>query len=93
MKVDNQKFRISLSCYISVVFGCNEFFPIDDQSHVPKEISALVNPVPMPRDFLKNNKRHKVLIAVIDTGVDYIHPAHLDNFHFYLDFNRDMSRK
>ena len=62
------------------------------QSHLPQEISSLVNPSPAPRDFLKNNKRHKVLIAVIDTGVDYNLPAILDNLHFDLDFDNKPLR-
>lgn len=60
---------------------------IDDQTMVlPSSPEwASVNPAPIARDFQANNTRQTVLMAVIDTGVDYNHPTLKDNIRFRLD--------
>ncbi|WP_437893135.1 S8 family serine peptidase [Sorangium sp. So ce124] len=58
---------------------------IDDQRIATPEDRAVVDPTPTPRDFRGQNARHKVLVAVLDAGVDYNHPLLLQNMHFALD--------
>jgi subtilisin family serine protease len=60
---------------------------IDDQTIMTKEQYAVTNPRPLDRDFVANNARHKVIIAIMDSGVDYNHPYLLNNLHFSLDNN------
>ncbi len=57
----------------------------DDQTVLPGDRMAIVNPIPAARDFVANNKQHQILMAVIDTGVDYNQPQLLQNIHFKLD--------
>jgi subtilisin family serine protease len=75
-------------CLISlgalVVTACND---IDDQTLIRPSDLAIANPAPSTRDFARNNRAHKVLMGVIDTGVDYNHPALAGNMHFTLDQN------
>jgi subtilisin family serine protease len=59
--------------------------PIDDQRNLSSAYEECVNPPPVQRDFLLNNTTHRVLAAIIDTGVDYNHPALLKNIHFSLN--------
>lgn len=68
----------------SFLIGCEEG---DDQTVVPKDRAGYSNPALTPRDFVKNNLNHKILMAVIDSGVDYNHPALKDHMHFDLDKN------
>lgn len=58
--------------------------PIDDQRIATPEDRMVVNPAPAERDFAGQNARHRVLLAVIDTGVDYNHPLLAENIHFTL---------
>jgi subtilisin family serine protease len=59
----------------------------DNQKILTADRAAIVNPVPTERDFVEINKKHELLIAVIDTGVDYNHPLLKDNIHFQLGQN------
>ncbi|MGK5089323.1 S8 family serine peptidase [Bdellovibrionota bacterium FG-2] len=58
---------------------------VDNQKIATPEDQQLVNPAPMTRDFAANNAKHKVLMAVIDTGIDYNHPYLQSQIHFSLD--------
>jgi hypothetical protein len=58
---------------------------IDNQNAISEEVKKLVNPVPKPRNFGKNNAQHKILLAIIDHGLDYNHPDTAANIHFQLD--------
>ncbi len=57
----------------------------DNQKILTADRAALVNPAPTTRNFSEINKAHELLIAVIDTGVDYNHPTLEKNIHFELD--------
>ena len=57
----------------------------DNQRILSPARSALVNPAPSDRKFAEINKKHQLLIAVIDSGVDYNHPTLTENLHFELD--------
>jgi len=81
-----------LALFGSILFGCSGILPCDNQVNLPPHIDRVVNPKPIDRNFLQNNKSHKILLAVIDTGVDYNHPALMNNVHFVLDGNRQPSR-
>lgn len=74
---------VALSAAI-VAIGCGML--VDDQRIATPAERAVVNPPPSPRDFRLLNSRHAVLLAVIDTGVDYNHPLLINNMHFTLDF-------
>ncbi|MGD9061782.1 MAG: S8 family serine peptidase, partial [Desulfobacterales bacterium] len=54
---------------------------------MPSNIETIVNPKPIQRNFIQNNNTHKILVAVIDTGIDYNHPALMNSIHFCLDIN------
>lgn len=58
---------------------------VDNQAKAPADALALVNPSPAPRPFAANNKAHTVLVAIVDGGTDYNHPALSSNIHFQLD--------
>jgi subtilisin family serine protease len=58
---------------------------VDDQTIVKPEDRLTADPTPTQRDFVANNANHKVLLAVIDTGVDYNQPLLKNNMHFKLD--------
>jgi subtilisin family serine protease len=58
---------------------------VDDQTIIRPSDFATANPAPKKRDFAGNNRRHKVLLGLIDTGVDYNHPILSGNMHFTLD--------
>lgn len=74
--------KLIVSTALLLLPGCG---PIDDQRITNLQDSAIVNPVPTERDFVGQNARHRVLLAVIDTGVDYNQPFLLENMHFALD--------
>ena len=57
----------------------------DNQNIISKADFLVGNPAPITRDFRGNNARHKVLMGVIDSGVDYNHPLLSNNIHFKLD--------
>lgn len=65
-----------------VLSGC-EF--VDDQRKASPERAAIANPVPSVQDPQAQNARHRVLVAVVDTGVDYLHPELQKNIHLQLD--------
>lgn len=67
------------------ISGCLPVAIVDDQRVASVEDRAVVDPAPAARDFLGQNSRHKVIMALMDTGVDYNHPLLLQNFHFSLD--------
>lgn len=67
------------------VLGCTRVAPIDDQTRLPPASEKCANPLPVPRDFQANNSRHEVLVAILNSGVDYNHPKLIDNIHFELD--------
>jgi len=57
---------------------------VDDQTIITPEQSKVVNPKVTDRDFNRNNANHKVLVAIMDTGVDYNHEYLKNNMHFKL---------
>ncbi|MBX3041029.1 MAG: S8 family serine peptidase [Bdellovibrionaceae bacterium] len=62
--------------------GC-EF--VDDQRKASPERAEIANPRPLIANARAQNERHRVLVAVIDTGVDYLHPELQKNIHLQLD--------
>jgi len=71
--------------FISVLFfiiGCEE---VDDQTIAIGKEWLAANPKPLIRNFISINQNHKVIVAVIDSGVDYNQPYIADNIHFDLD--------
>ncbi len=71
-----------LGLAVLTIAACEE---VDDQSKMTQAQFAFVNPKPTSRNFVANNARHKILMAVIDSGTDYNHPLILNNIHFTLD--------
>lgn len=77
---------MKIFCVLILLFSlvsCDSY--VDDQSLMSKEQEERVNPTPTPRNFELNNSRHKVIIAILDSGIDYNHPSLQDNIHFSLD--------
>lgn len=68
---------------VYIFVGCKE--EIDDQTIAKGDSWKAANPTPVARPFAANNERHKVLVAVIDSGVDYNHPSLINNMHFNLN--------
>lgn len=60
---------------------------VDSQIGLPEEYWRRANPSPVVENPLSTNSRHKVLVAVIDSGVDYNHPQLRANIHYTLDAN------
>ena len=77
---------------LAVLLGCEIILPCDSQIQLPANIDEIVNPTPEQRDFYQNNLCHNILVAVVDTGVDYNHPVLQDNIHFCLDRNHKPTR-
>lgn len=71
---------VIFSCLLALT-GCQ----VDDQKIVSSDDLALANPAPISRPFRTNFTRHRVLLAVLDSGVDYNHPLLINNMHFELD--------
>lgn len=61
--------------------SCNE---VDDQRLLPASSADTFNPIPADFDPQLQAK-HQVLIAIVDTGVDYLHPKLKRHIHFELD--------
>jgi subtilisin family serine protease len=70
---------------LSLLASCDSM--IDDQTIATEEQKKIVNPVASSRDFQGINNSHKVLVAIMDSGVDYNHPYLKSNIHFKLDEN------
>lgn len=67
---------------LTALLACEE---VDNQSIARGKAWEVANPAADARDFTGNNKKHRLLLAVIDSGVDYNHPLLRDNVHFRLD--------
>lgn len=79
----NLKKPLSFVLLISfLIIGCEE---VDDQTIATGNEWAAANPKPTARDFLRINQSHQIIVASIDTGVDYNHPQLLKNIHFTLN--------
>lgn len=92
MKYQFQFFAFFLSILAAFLVGCSEIVPCDNQINLSPPIQVIVNPIPVQRNFLHNNKSHKILVAIVDTGVDYNHPDLVDSIHFDLDRNNQPIR-
>lgn len=62
--------------------GCLE---VENQKLASPTTVVKLNPVPTIKNPKISNDRHKVLIAILDTGVDYNHPSIARNIHFDLN--------
>src|SRR5690606_2718074 len=60
---------------------------MDDQTIISQDREKFGNPTPVSRNFKQINGQHKVLVAIIDTGIDYNHPYLIENLHFKLNQN------
>ncbi len=69
------------------MLGCSGITPCDNQKDLPQHIACIANPIPIERNFQFNNQSHNILVAVIDTGIDYNHPELMNHIHFELDEN------
>lgn len=81
------KYALLLSI-LFVVTACENTIVVDDQKMVRKQEQILANPVPRlasVANFERNNRRHRVLVGVFDSGVDYTHPNLVENMHFDLN--------
>lgn len=58
---------------------------VDNQKIITSDTIHLANPEPADRDFVAQNRAHKILVAVIDSGVDYNHSKLTSHIHFTLN--------
>lgn len=58
---------------------------VEDQTNLSPAQQGLVNPSLSVADPIETNEKHQVLVAVIDSGVDYNHPWLIENIHYHLD--------
>ncbi len=72
-------FRLLAPLFLSLS-GCSF---VDDQSLATLEMKAYANPSPVGGS--EGNPRHQVVVAVLDTGVDYNHPLLQSKIHWDLD--------
>jgi subtilisin family serine protease len=77
--------KILLLALIVLISSCDN--QVDDQTIVTPEQYKVVNPKAIERDFKSINDSHKVLVAIMDTGVDYNNEYLKNNIHFDLDQN------
>jgi subtilisin family serine protease len=63
--------------------GC--YAEVDNQRLAPETVKTKINPHPLVQNPSESNKRHQVLIAVLDSGVDYNHPVLRESIHYDLD--------
>jgi subtilisin family serine protease len=63
----------------------------DDQTIVRREDQPVANPAPQIKSLAAQNARHKVLLAIVDSGTDYNHPLLAGNMHYQAD-DRDGLR-
>ncbi|MEY4616921.1 MAG: hypothetical protein RJB66_1881 [Pseudomonadota bacterium] len=56
-----------------------------NQTMIPAEWRSYFNAAPVSKKIEQTNSQHKVLVAIIDSGVDYNHPLLKDHMHFDLD--------
>lgn len=75
-------FRSLVLFLVGLLIGCEE---IDDQTIAKGKEWQAANPKPENRNFILNNQNHKILVAEIDSGIDYNHPLLKNNIHFNLD--------
>lgn len=73
---------LSLALVILLVGACQR---VDDQRLiVSKEQKAIVNPLAQVENPAESNAKHQVLVAVVDTGIDYNHPYLKNSIHYTL---------
>ena len=77
MKLLNLVTLLSISLLVSCVL-------VDDQRIATVAMKSVVNPKPL-NATKENNDKHKILIGVIDSGVDYNHPALQKNIHYVFE--------
>ncbi len=78
--------NLVLLSYLLVLTGCL----VDDQRIIPSEFRGEIDPqVKISVDqALSNNNHHKVIIGILDSGVDYNHPQLQNNVHFEVSGNQ-----
>ncbi len=85
MKLSMSRVSIALLVLIAVGSGCNTY---ENQNFAfnTREF-AVANPAfPVSlNEIQRNNANHRVVVAVLDTGIDYLHPALIPNLHFNLN--------
>jgi subtilisin family serine protease len=52
---------------------------------IPKEWQSYYNAKPLQKNASQTNQQHQILIAIVDSGVDYNHPLLKDHVHYQLD--------
>lgn len=62
--------------------GCR---PAQNQTVIPKKWKSFFDASPSMTNAKKSNAKHKVLVAVIDTGIDYNHNALKEHVHYRLN--------
>jgi len=64
--------------------GCSA--PADNQLIIESAVDRqLADPVPIGENHRARQSRHRVLLGVVDSGIDYNHPALVENVHYELD--------
>lgn len=69
---------------LSLIFfaGCRA---TQNQTIIPSEWQGYFNAAPVNKQYNETNSQHKVLVAVIDSGVDYNHPLLKKQIHYDID--------
>jgi len=88
--INELQFFVLLFLFLS---SCDATYDQSILSHVKSshpEVYFAANPKPFlseNKDIIENNKKHKVILAIIDTGVDYNHPYLKNNIHYSMRNN------
>jgi subtilisin family serine protease len=69
----------------SLAFVLTSCLAVDNQTVIPPEWQDYFNAKPEARNPNVINQTHQILLAVIDTGVDYNHPFLQSKIHYTLD--------
>jgi subtilisin family serine protease len=83
----NSFFRTVATCSLSLLIA--SCFSVDNQTVIPQKWQAYFNAKPQIKNPEITNKNHQILLAVIDTGVDYNQPYLQSKIHYTLDKNNN----
>ena len=75
-------YRFALLAVALALVGCEIS---DNQRIIPADRTPIGNPAPTAANFQENQKKHQILVGVIDTGVDYNHPLLAPHMNYELD--------
>ncbi len=83
----NKILMVYLILLLFVMFNSNSFASSSthNQTVIPKDWKSFFSAKPIVQNVVASNSMHKILIGIIDSGVDYNHPFLQNKIHYSLD--------